>query len=77
MRTETLVSYCDFIRSQDIYWWTRHFLNINNKRDFIQEYFQLARERNINIVFVSQDLYDADFAERSYIMENGVLKMMS
>jgi molybdate/tungstate transport system ATP-binding protein len=53
------------------------FSNINNKRDFIQEYFQLARERNINIVFVSQDLSDADFAERSYIMENGVLKMMS
>ncbi|MFP3232560.1 MAG: ATP-binding cassette domain-containing protein [Sulfolobaceae archaeon] len=53
------------------------FSNINNKRDFIQEYFQLARERNINIVFVSQDLSDADFAERSYKMENGVLKMMS
>ncbi|MEJ2769958.1 MULTISPECIES: ATP-binding cassette domain-containing protein [unclassified Stygiolobus] len=53
------------------------FSNINNKRDYIQEYFQLARERNINIVFVSQDLSDADFAERSYIMENGVLKMMS
>ena len=53
------------------------FSNINNKRDFIQEYFQLARERNINIVFVSQDLFDADFAERSYKMENGVLKMMS
>jgi molybdate/tungstate transport system ATP-binding protein len=53
------------------------FSNINNKRDFIQEYFQLARKRNINIVFVSQDLSDADFAERSYIMENGVLKMMS
>lgn len=52
------------------------FSNINNKRDFIQEYFQLARERNINIVFVSQDLSDADFAERSYKMENGVLKMM-
>ncbi|MDT7872319.1 MAG: ATP-binding cassette domain-containing protein [Sulfolobaceae archaeon] len=53
------------------------FSNINNKRDFIQEYFQLARKRNINIVFVSQDLSDADFAERSYIMENGVLKIMS
>ena len=52
------------------------FSNINNKRDFIQEYFQLARKRNINIVFVSQDLSDADFAERSYKMENGVLKMM-
>ena len=50
------------------------FANINDKKEFMKEYLQLANERGINVVFVSQDLSDAEFAERSYRMENGVLK---
>ncbi|BCU70782.1 ATP-binding cassette domain-containing protein [Stygiolobus caldivivus] len=53
------------------------FANINNKKDFMNEYISLTRERGVNIIFVSQDISDAEFAERSYWMENGVLKLMN
>ncbi|MBB5253350.1 ATP-binding cassette domain-containing protein [Sulfurisphaera ohwakuensis] len=50
------------------------FSNINNKRNFIRNYINLARIYGIDIIYVTQDIEDTKLAEKTYMMENGSLK---
>ncbi|BAB67132.1 ATP-binding cassette domain-containing protein [Sulfurisphaera tokodaii] len=52
------------------------FSNINNKRNFIENYINLARMYRIDIIYVTQDIEDTKLAEKTYMMENGSLKLI-
>ncbi|BFI76450.1 ATP-binding cassette domain-containing protein [Sulfurisphaera ohwakuensis] len=52
------------------------FSNINNKRNFIENYINLARIYGIDIIYVTQDIEDTKLAEKTYMMENGSLKLI-
>ncbi|QIW24833.1 ABC transporter ATP-binding protein [Sulfolobus sp. S-194] len=52
------------------------FSNINNKRNFIENYINLAKMYRIDIIYVTQDIEDTKLAEKTYMMENGSLKLI-
>ncbi|BFH72438.1 ATP-binding cassette domain-containing protein [Sulfurisphaera javensis] len=50
------------------------FSNISNRKTFIENYINLARDYKIEIIYVTQDIEDAKLSEKVYRMENGTLR---
>ncbi|AWR97693.1 ATP-binding cassette domain-containing protein [Acidianus sulfidivorans JP7] len=49
------------------------FANINNKKEIMQNFFDLTKKYKIEIIFTTQDEKDAELANSYLVMENGKL----